>query len=209
MRRTHRCMPRHGRRHRRAFNCPKLPGNFIAVFTFAARPPTFLFSGRFEDVRKPPTLLSKTPRDKKKLDENKSKKGLAGLYEGDENVGVALLTYPVLMASDILLYHKSNRTCSQALGVGTSDLVPVGEDQKKHLELTRDLAKRVNDLYGGSKWKKLGGRGGAIFKVPEPMIPPTRSRVMSLTDVLSKVMTYNTSCLGRKLFCKIWSLLML
>ncbi|KAL8523604.1 hypothetical protein ACS0TY_013545 [Phlomoides rotata] len=104
MRRTHRCVPCHGRRHRRAFNCPKLPGNFIAVFTFAARPPTFLFSvlrqwhiflaappyflvtfdyfqGRFEDVRKPPTLLSKTPRDKKELDENKSKKGLAGLYE--------------------------------------------------------------------------------------------------------------------------------
>ncbi|KAL8461177.1 hypothetical protein ACS0TY_032599 [Phlomoides rotata] len=106
MRRTHRCMPRHGRRHRHAFNCPKLPGNFIAVLTFAARPPTFLFSvlrqwhvflaappyfsvtfdyfqGRFEDVRKPPTLLSKTPRDKKELDENKSKKGLAELYEDE------------------------------------------------------------------------------------------------------------------------------
>ncbi|KAL8523605.1 hypothetical protein ACS0TY_013546 [Phlomoides rotata] len=90
-----------------------------------------------------------------------------------------------------------------------SDLVPVGEDQKQHLELTRDLAKRVNDLYGGRKWKKLGGRGGAIFKVPEPMIPPTGARMMTLTDGLSKVMTYNTSCLGRKLFYKIWSLLML
>ncbi|KAL8484379.1 hypothetical protein ACS0TY_026883 [Phlomoides rotata] len=95
------------------------------------------------------------------------------LKAGDENVGVALLTYPVLMASDILLYQ--------------SDLVPVGEDQKQHLELTRDLAKRVNDLYGGRKWKKLGGRGGAIFKVPEPMIPPTGARVMSLTDGLSKM----------------------
>ncbi|KAL8461414.1 hypothetical protein ACS0TY_032762 [Phlomoides rotata] len=63
--------------------------------------------------------------------------------KGGENVGVALLTYPVLMASDILLYQ--------------SDLVSVGEDQKQHLELTRDLAKRVNDLYGGRKWKKLGG----------------------------------------------------
>jgi len=38
-----------------------------------------------------------------------------------------------------------------------SDLVPVGEDQKQHLELTRDLAERVNNLYGGRKWKKLGG----------------------------------------------------
>ncbi|XP_035548798.1 tryptophan--tRNA ligase, chloroplastic/mitochondrial-like isoform X1 [Juglans regia] len=92
---------------------------------------------------------------------------------GDENVAVALLTYPVLMASDILLYQ--------------SDFVPVGEDQKQHLELTRELAKRVNYLYGGRKWKKLGGRGGAIFKVPEALIPPAGARVMSLTDGLSKM----------------------
>ncbi|XP_038897944.1 tryptophan--tRNA ligase, chloroplastic/mitochondrial isoform X2 [Benincasa hispida] len=92
---------------------------------------------------------------------------------GDENVGVALLTYPVLMASDILLYQ--------------SDYVPVGEDQKQHLELTRELAERVNYLYGGRKWKKLGGRGGVIFKVPEPLIPPAGARIMSLTDGLSKV----------------------
>ncbi|PWA76880.1 tryptophan--tRNA ligase [Artemisia annua] len=88
-------------------------------------------------------------------------------------VGVALLTYPVLMASDILLYQ--------------SDLVPVGEDQKQHLELTRELAERINYLYGGRKWKKLGGRGGSIFKVPEPLIPPAGARVMSLTDGLSKM----------------------
>ncbi|XP_061369586.1 tryptophan--tRNA ligase, chloroplastic/mitochondrial isoform X2 [Gastrolobium bilobum] len=92
---------------------------------------------------------------------------------GDEEVGVALLTYPVLMASDILLYQ--------------SDFVPVGEDQKQHLELTRDLADRVNNLYGGRKWKKLGGRGGALFKVPEPLIPPAGARIMSLTDGLSKM----------------------
>ncbi|OWM63936.1 hypothetical protein CDL15_Pgr024773 [Punica granatum] len=92
---------------------------------------------------------------------------------GDENVGVALLTYPVLMASDILLYQ--------------SDFVPVGEDQKQHLELTRELAQRVNNLYGGRKWKKLGGRGGAIFKVPDPLIPPAGARIMSLTDGLSKM----------------------
>ncbi|KAH7840293.1 hypothetical protein Vadar_015222 [Vaccinium darrowii] len=92
---------------------------------------------------------------------------------GDENVGVALLTYPVLMAADILLYQ--------------SDFVPVGEDQKQHLELTRELAERVNYLYGGRKWKKLGGRGGSIFKVPEPLIPPAGARVMSLTDGLAKM----------------------
>lgn len=92
---------------------------------------------------------------------------------GDENVGVALLTYPVLMASDILLYQ--------------SDYVPVGEDQKQHLELTRELAERVNFLYGGRKWRKLGGRGGMIFKVPEPLIPQAGARVMSLTDGLSKM----------------------
>ncbi|KAG9449102.1 hypothetical protein H6P81_009067 [Aristolochia fimbriata] len=93
--------------------------------------------------------------------------------EGDENVGVALLTYPVLMASDILLYQ--------------TDFVPVGEDQKQHLELTRELAERVNYLYGGRKWKKMGGRSGALFKVPEALIPPTGARVMSLTDGLAKM----------------------
>ncbi|KAH9560972.1 hypothetical protein CY35_06G137700 [Sphagnum magellanicum] len=89
-----------------------------------------------------------------------------------EDVGVGLLTYPLLMASDILLYQ--------------SDLVPVGEDQRQHLELTRDVADRVNHLYGGRKWKKLGGRGGRVFKVPEALIPPTGARVMSLTDGMAK-----------------------
>ncbi|XWS70301.1 hypothetical protein CRYUN_Cryun03dG0036200 [Craigia yunnanensis] len=102
---------------------------------------------------------------------------------GYENVGVALLTYPVLMASDILLYQ--------------SDFVPVGEDQKQHLELTRELAERVNYLYGGSRksWEALTliifyfdhRHGGAIFKVPEPLIPPAGARVMSLSDGLSKM----------------------
>ncbi|CAN6456753.1 unnamed protein product [Victoria cruziana] len=92
---------------------------------------------------------------------------------GDENVGAALLTYPILMASDILLYQ--------------ADLVPVGEDQKQHLELTRELAERVNNLFGGRKWKKMGGRGGMLFKVPEALIPPDGARVMSLTDGLSKM----------------------
>ncbi|XP_043725059.1 tryptophan--tRNA ligase, chloroplastic/mitochondrial isoform X4 [Telopea speciosissima] len=69
---------------------------------------------------------------------------------GDEQVGVALLTYPVLMASDILLYQ--------------SDLVPVGEDQKQHLELTRELAERVNYIYG-RKWKKMGGCPSLILLI--------------------------------------------
>ncbi|KAI9106354.1 hypothetical protein K1719_021882 [Acacia pycnantha] len=80
--------------------------------------------------------------------------------------------------------EKSRKESSLLL---QSDFVPVGEDQKQHLELTRELAERVNYLYGGRKWKKLGGRGGNIFKVPEPLIPPTGARVMSLTDGLSKM----------------------
>ncbi|KAJ0914881.1 putative tryptophan--tRNA ligase [Helianthus annuus] len=70
-----------------------------------------------------------------------------------------------------------------------SDLVPVGEDQKQHLELTRELAERVNHLYGGRKWKKLGGRGA--------LIPPAGARVMSLTDGLSKMSKSATSDLSR------------
>jgi tryptophanyl-tRNA synthetase len=87
------------------------------------------------------------------------------------------------MASDILLYQ--------------SDLVPVGEDQRQHLELTRDVADRVNHLYGGRKWKKLGGRGGRVFKVPEALIPPTGARVMSLTDGMAKMSKSATSDLSR------------
>ena len=74
-------------------------------------------------------------------------------------MNLGLLAYPVLMAADILAYQ--------------ADLVPVGEDQKQHLELTRDIAGRVNALFGGSKWKKRPGlqpsgrqRGGKVLKVP-------------------------------------------
>ena len=97
-----------------------------------------------------------------------------------ENVSVGLLDYPVLMAADILAYQ--------------TDLVPVGEDQKQHLELTRDIATRVNGLYGGKAWKKRKGhspsgkpRGGRVFKVPEPLIPPAGARIMSLTDGTAKM----------------------
>jgi tryptophanyl-tRNA synthetase len=78
-----------------------------------------------------------------------------------ENVGVGVFDYPVLMASDILLYQ--------------TDLVPVGEDQKQHLELTRDLAIRFNRDYGET------------FGVPEPFIPKVGARIMSLADPTSKM----------------------
>ena len=71
-----------------------------------------------------------------------------------ENINGGLFTYPALMAADILLYQP--------------DYVPVGEDQKQHVELTRDVAQRFNNIYGD------------VFKVPEPYIPRTGARVMSL-----------------------------
>lgn len=74
----------------------------------------------------------------------------------EENLNAALFTYPVLMASDILLYQ--------------TDLVPVGEDQKQHLELARDLAERFNNKYSPT------------FKVPEPLIQKFGARIMSLQD---------------------------
>src|SRR6266403_3899921 len=78
-----------------------------------------------------------------------------------ESVAVGLFDYPVLMASDILLYQ--------------TDLVPVGEDQKQHLELTRDLAIRFNRDYG------------EMFRVPEPFIPKVGARIMSLADPAKKM----------------------
>ncbi|KAG2488684.1 hypothetical protein HYH03_012685 [Edaphochlamys debaryana] len=90
-----------------------------------------------------------------------------------EDVRTGLMTYPVLMAADILLYQ--------------ADLVPVGEDQKQHLELTRDIADKVNSEFGGKPWKKRGGRGGRVFKVPEVFIPPSGARIMSLLDGTAKM----------------------
>ena len=78
-----------------------------------------------------------------------------------ENVNGGLFTYPSLMAADILLYQP--------------DLVPVGNDQKQHCELTRDIAKRFNGIYGD------------VFKVPEPFIPETGARIMSLNDPSTKM----------------------
>jgi tryptophanyl-tRNA synthetase len=78
-----------------------------------------------------------------------------------ENINVGLFAYPVLMAADILLYQ--------------ADLVPVGEDQKQHLELTRNLAQRFNFLYSDT------------FKIPEPYIPPVGARIMSLQEPTKKM----------------------
>jgi tryptophanyl-tRNA synthetase len=79
----------------------------------------------------------------------------------EENVSVGYFDYPVLMASDILLYQ--------------TDLVPVGEDQKQHLELTRDIAVRFNRDYGQT------------FVVPDPFIPKVGARIMSLADPTKKM----------------------
>jgi tryptophanyl-tRNA synthetase len=77
------------------------------------------------------------------------------------NINVGLFAYPALQAADILLYQ--------------ADKVPVGEDQKQHLELTRDIANRFNNVYGD------------IFTLPEPYIPEFGARVMSLQDPLKKM----------------------
>jgi tryptophanyl-tRNA synthetase len=78
-----------------------------------------------------------------------------------ENVLVGLFDYPVLMSADILLYH--------------TDLVPVGEDQKQHLELARDIAMRFNRDYGET------------FRVPEPFIPKVGARIMALDNPAKKM----------------------
>jgi tryptophanyl-tRNA synthetase len=92
-----------------------------------------------------------------------------------ENVSVGLLDYPILMAADILLYD--------------ADQVPVGEDQKQHLELTRDIAIRVNDQYGTQE--------NPIFKVPDPLIRKEGARIMSLTDGRKKMSKSDPSELSR------------
>jgi len=92
-----------------------------------------------------------------------------------ENVGAGLLTYPALMAADILLYEP--------------DKVPVGEDQKQHLELTRDIAARLNYQFGSEE--------KPVLKLPDPMIRPEGARVMSLTDGTKKMSKSDPSDLSR------------
>lgn len=81
--------------------------------------------------------------------------------QGADSASVGLFTYPILMAADILLYQPS--------------LVPIGDDQKQHLELTRDLAARFNSRFGET------------FTMPEPFIPQTAARVMDLQNPTSKM----------------------
>merc|ERR1719231_1516071 len=83
-----------------------------------------------------------------------------------ETCGVGLFDYPVLMAADILLYQ--------------TQLVPVGEDQRQHLELTRDIARRFNDQYCKNKQRKT-------FVEPDALIQKSNARVMSLQDGTSKM----------------------
>ena len=91
-----------------------------------------------------------------------------------ENVNTGLLDYPVLMAADILLYQ--------------ADKVPVGEDQKQHLELTRDIAARFNYQFA---------RENPVLKLPEPLIRAEGARVMSLTDGTKKMSKSDPSELSR------------
>ena len=84
-----------------------------------------------------------------------------------DNVNAGLFTYPALMAADILLYQ--------------ADMVPVGADQKQHLELSRNIAERFNGIYGN------------VFKVPEPYIPQNGARVMSLQDPTKKMSKSDTN----------------
>lgn len=85
----------------------------------------------------------------------------------EKNINAGLYNYPVLMASDILLYQ--------------TELVPVGADQKQHLELARNLAERFNHYYGQT------------FNVPEPFIPPVGARIMSLQDPMAKMSKSDTN----------------
>lgn len=84
-----------------------------------------------------------------------------------ENVNVGLFSYPTLMAADILLYQ--------------ADFVPVGADQKQHLEITRDIAERFNGIYGQT------------FKVPEPFIGKTGANIMSLQEPTKKMSKSDTN----------------
>ncbi|MEI1373921.1 tryptophan--tRNA ligase [Nostoc sp. UHCC 0926] len=92
-----------------------------------------------------------------------------------ENVSAGLLDYPVLMAADILLYQ--------------ADKVPVGEDQKQHLELTRDIAARLNHQFGKPDQP--------VLKLPDPLIRKEGARVMSLADGTRKMSKSDPSELSR------------
>jgi len=91
-----------------------------------------------------------------------------------ENINAGLFTYPTLMAADILLYQ--------------TDLVPVGDDQKQHIELCRDVAQRFNGIYGD------------VFKIPEPHIRKVGARIMSLQEPEKKMSKSETENMNNVIF---------
>jgi tryptophanyl-tRNA synthetase len=99
-----------------------------------------------------------------------------------ENASIGLYDYPVLMAADILLYRATH--------------VPVGEDQKQHLELSRDIAQKFNNDFGESI-RSHGGNDGMFFPLPEPLITGPATRVMSLRDGTKKMSKSDASDYSR------------
>ncbi len=91
---------------------------------------------------------------------------------GGESIPMGLFAYPVLMAADILLYQ--------------TNFVPVGADQKQHVELTRDLALRMNNYYTAG-WDKPGTKETPLFTLPEPWIPKVGGKILSLQDPTQKM----------------------
>ncbi|MEP7222464.1 MAG: tryptophan--tRNA ligase [Novosphingobium sp.] len=92
-----------------------------------------------------------------------------------EGASIALYTYPVLQAADVLLYQATH--------------VPVGEDQKQHLELARDIAQKFNNDFGSED--------APVFTLPEPIIPPEAARIMSLRDGSAKMSKSDPSDMSR------------
>ena len=99
-----------------------------------------------------------------------------------ENASVGLYAYPVLMAADILAYHGTH--------------VPVGDDQKQHLELSRDIAQKFNNDFRDSI-RRAGFDDGIYFPLPEPVIMGPATRVMSLRDGTKKMSKSDASDLSR------------
>ena len=92
-----------------------------------------------------------------------------------EGASIALFTYPVLQAADVLLYQATH--------------VPVGEDQKQHLELARDIAQKFNNDFASDE--------APVFTLPEPIIPPAAARIMSLRDGSAKMSKSDPSEMSR------------
>ncbi len=97
-----------------------------------------------------------------------------------EGASVALFTYPVLQAADVLLYQATH--------------VPVGEDQKQHLELARDIAQKFNNDFAP---QDENGDAAPVFTLPEPFIPPVAARIMSLRDGTAKMSKSDPSEMSR------------